>query len=94
MSVEIYIKPVISEKASESLQDNKYTFIVGTEINKIQVRNFVEGNFKVEVEKVNILNRKGKKRRRGKIVGMTKGTRRAVVTLKKGEVIEAVKGMY
>jgi large subunit ribosomal protein L23 len=94
MSIAVEIKPVISEKAAERLNDNQYTFIVDDSINKIEIRKYIEGKFNVEVESVNVLNRKGKKRRRGKIVGMTKSTKRAVVTIKKGQEIEPVKGMF
>ncbi|MCP4049565.1 MAG: 50S ribosomal protein L23 [bacterium] len=86
--------PVISEKAAEEIKENRYVFEVGIDCNKIEVRDFIEKTYKVVVEKVNIMNKKGKKRRRGRIVGMTKKRKKAYVTLKEGQSIDEVKVMF
>ncbi len=71
---------------------NKYTFEVDPEANKIEIRKAVEDIFKVTVTKVNTVKMPGKRRirfdRRGRHVGFTKNRKKAVVTLKEGDVIE------
>ena len=75
-------KPVITEKSMSGMGDKKYTFLVHPEANKVQIKEAVEKMFEgTKVEKVNTINRGGKKRRRGLIVGKTAKTKKAVVTL-------------
>ena len=57
---DIIIKPVITEKSMDSLQEGKYTFKVAVDANKTQVKHAVEEIFGVEVSKVNIMNYDGK----------------------------------
>ena len=52
-----------SEKGTELLVQNKYLFRVARDANKIDVKRSVEDIYKVQVEDVNIMNIKGKKRR-------------------------------
>lgn len=90
---DILIRPVISEK-SYGLQDefNKYTFIVAPHANKTQIRQAVEAIFRVKVTGVNTLNRPGKRRRirtkSGQSWGKRPDTKRAIVSLAAGEVID------
>ena len=78
----IYLKrPVITERSSEQMEDKKYTFEVDTRANKTQVKQAVEEIFGVKVEKVNIMNYKGKFKRVGKHAGYTNKRRKAIVTL-------------
>ena len=81
---DVIIKPVVSEKSYALLDDGVYTFIVHPEANKTEIRQAVEAIFNVEVEKVNTLNRKGKRKRhrRRPIFGKRPDTKRAIVTLK------------
>ena len=62
--------------------------------NKIEVRQFIEKKYGVSVKKINIVNTKSKKRRRGRIVGKTTPKKKAIVTLKKGQEIDAVKALF
>ena len=78
---DVIIKPVISEQSMEDVQARKYTFKVAVDANKTEVKNAVEEIFDVEVEKVNIMNVVGKKKRMGRYVGMTAATKKAIVTL-------------
>ena len=78
---DVIIKPVISEKSMDAAQVKKYTFKVAVDANKTEVKNAVEEIFGVEVAKVNIMNVVGKKKRRGRYVGMTAATKKAIVTL-------------
>ena len=86
---EIILGPVITEKGTDLLSQNKYVFKVSSRANKIEIRNAVEEAFKVRVEKVRTLRVKGKaKKFRGKVVGKTSLWKKAIVKLKEGESIE------
>lgn len=84
-SVEYYDvirKPIITEQSMEGMADKKYTFQVHPEANKTMIKEAVEKMFEgTKVAKVNTLNCHGKKKRRGRTVGMTAQTKRAVVQL-------------
>ena len=75
-------KPVITEKAMEGMSENKYTFYVHTEANKLQIKEAVEKMFPgTKVAKVNTMHVNGKKKRRGMIVGKTAKKKKAIVQL-------------
>lgn len=74
-------RPVITERSSDLLADKKYTFEVDIRANKTQVKDAVEQIFDVKVEKVNIMNYKGKYKRVGKFGGYTNKRRKAIVKL-------------
>ncbi|RNF38627.1 50S ribosomal protein L23 [Planococcus salinus] len=78
---DILKRPVITERSSEVMADKKYTFEVDTRANKTQVKQAVEEIFDVKVEKVNIMNYKGKFKRMGKHAGYTNKRRKAIVKL-------------
>ena len=78
---EILKRPVITERSTEQMEDNKYTFEVDTRANKTQIKDAVEEIFGVKVEKVNVMNYKGKFKRMGKHAGYTNKRRKAIVTL-------------
>ncbi len=86
-------RPVVTEKSTSLLQDNKYTFVVDPGANKTEIKQAVEKIFKVKVEKVNTMNVKGKIKRVRRIPGRTPDTKKAIVTLKKGDKIEIFEGM-
>jgi large subunit ribosomal protein L23 len=85
---EILIKPLITEKAVNASQENKYIFIVNKKANKISVKEAISRKYNVKVEKVNIVNIKGKTKYFKGIPSKTKSFKKAIVTLKKGEKIE------
>lgn len=64
----------------------KYVFEVASDTNKIQVKQAVESMYKVSVDKVNMVNMKPKKKRFRMSIGFSKAWKKAVVTLKKGEI--------
>jgi large subunit ribosomal protein L23 len=78
---DIIKRPVITERSSEVMEEKKYTFLVDTRANKTQVKHAIEEIFGVDVEKVNIMNYKGKFKRVGKFGGYTNKRRKAIVTL-------------
>lgn len=81
-------KPVLTEKTMTlQANENKYTFDVDVNANKIEVRQAVEAMFNVKVESVNIMNVKPKSKRMGKYEGKTNRRRKAIVKLAKGSEI-------
>ena len=86
---DIIIRPIIAEKSMRYMdEDNKVTFEVAKGTNKIEVARAVEHIFGVDVEKVNIMNVKPKKKRVGRYVGKTKAVRKAIVKIKAGQDID------
>jgi len=90
---DILRKPVVTEKSTSLLQDNKYTFVVDPRANKVEIKQAVESIFKVKVEKVNTMRVKGKFKRVRNILGKTPDSKKAIVTLKQGDKIEIFEGM-
>lgn len=78
---DIIKRPVITERSSDLMAEKKYTFDVDVRANKTQVKDAVQEIFGVQVEKVNIMNYKGKFKRMGKHAGYTNKRRKAVVKL-------------
>lgn len=85
---DIIRKPVISEKSYGMIDEGKYTFIVDPRSNKTEIKQAIERIFGVKVLSVNTMNRAGKRKRRGLIVGKRPDTKRAIVTLAPGDEIE------
>jgi len=83
---DIIKRPVITERSSEQMADEKYTFDVDTRANKTQIKIAIEEIFNVKVDKVNVMNYKAKKKRVGRYTGYTNKRRKAIVTLKEGTI--------
>jgi len=90
---DIIIKPVVSEKSTELLSLNKYTFWTTKKANKTEIKRAVEELFKVKVLRVNTINAKGKKKRVRQIIGKTPDRKKAIVTLREGDKIEIFEGV-
>ncbi|MDH5637446.1 MAG: 50S ribosomal protein L23 [Nitrospinota bacterium] len=81
--------PVITEKAGDAKDRlNKITFLVNPKVGKVAIRNAVHSIFGVTVEKVNLLNQRGKVKKLGRSEGRRPDRKKAIVTLKKGDNIE------
>ncbi|MBD3879949.1 MAG: 50S ribosomal protein L23 [Quinella sp. 1Q5] len=85
---DILIRPLITERGTDLMQDNKFVFVVDKRANKIQIAQAVKEVFNVTVENVNTMNVKGKTKRRGRTVGRTNSYKKAIVKLKAGDTIE------
>lgn len=83
-------KILLTEKGARlSEKENKYTFRVHPDANKVDIKRAVERLFKVKVTGVNTVSRPGKaKRNRRMMPGFRADTKRAIVTLKTGDKIE------
>lgn len=90
---EIIIKPVVTEKSVDLMQENKYCFRVAKDANKIEIKNAVEEIFKVTVINVNTVNVHGKMKRMGRTQGKTASWKKAIVTLREGDSIEVFEGL-
>jgi large subunit ribosomal protein L23 len=86
---DIIVQPIISEKM-EYLGDaqRKYAFRVDPRANKIEIKGAIEAIYKVTVTDVNVMNRRGKKRRVRYTEGRRSSWKKAIVTLKEGDTIE------
>ena len=82
MYQDILIRPVISEKATNLREQDKYVFVVHPDATKTQVKDAVERMFEgAKVAKVNTMNYDGKTKRRGLVYGKTAKTKKAIVWL-------------
>ncbi len=90
----IIIKPLDTEKTRKQKEvSNQISFQVARRANRIEIRKAVEQLFKVRVMNVCTMRMKGKKKRRGRIVGKRKDWKKAIVRLMPGERIEFFEGV-
>ena len=78
---DIIIKPIITEKSNDGLQDGKYTFKVNKKATKVDIARAVEALFEVKVINVNTITVKGKEKRVGAHPGKTPDWKKAIVTI-------------
>lgn len=81
LAKEIIIRPIVTEKSSDGLQNGKYTFEVNRKATKVDIAKAVEKLFEVKVLKVNTVTVKGKEKKVGVHVGRTSDWKKAVVTI-------------
>ena len=81
-------QPHISEKASYLAEKDQYTFEVLPNYNKKEIKDAIEGIYKVDVLSVNVIKIPAKKRRLGRTEGFRKAYKKAIVTIKNGQKIE------
>ncbi|MDY6122367.1 MAG: 50S ribosomal protein L23 [Porphyromonas sp.] len=90
----IILKPIISEKmtAITEKMPQRYAFRVSPTANKIEIANAIEAMYNVKVESVNTMRYIGKAKNRYTRSGLIKGRaasfKKAVVTLREGDVID------
>lgn len=82
---EVLIKPVVSERSTGLMEENKYTFEVDPKANKIEIKHAVEKIFKVNVVNVTTMNVPGKMKRQGRTQGLTPEWKKAIVKLQDGQ---------
>ncbi len=78
--------PVLSEKASALKPSKKYIIEVAMDANKIEIKKAVESLYKVKVSKVNTSRMPSKWKRVRTSYGYTSQWKKAIVTLKDGEI--------
>ena len=90
---DIIYGPIVTEKSTASSVHSQMTFLVDCQTNKYEIRKAVERLFDVEVLSVNVMNYRGKhKRFRGR-PGHRRATKKAIVTLREGYVIDVTAGI-
>ncbi len=96
MKVHLYdkiISPHVTEKATNLSEYNKIIFKVPAKANKKNLKKNIEKIFKVNVTKINIINKKSRiKLTRGRKVKVS-GFKKAIVTIKKGQNIDLTTGI-
>jgi large subunit ribosomal protein L23 len=89
---ELVKRPLITEKTTKLMEENKYCFLVDPKANKTQIKQAIEEIFKVKVKTVSTFNRLGKIKRMGRNEGRRPSWKRAIVTLEAGSRIEFFEG--
>lgn len=91
---DIVFKPIVTEKGMFGAQKmNKYPFMVHIGANKIEIAKAIEFLYRdkgIKVVKVNTFRRKGKERRMRMQLGHTSEWKKAIVTLRSGDVIDLI----
>ena len=87
------LSPVVTEKSTNLSELNKITFKVPDGANKKNLKKNIEKIFKVNVTKINIINKQNRtKLSRGRKVKVS-GYKKAIITLKKGQSIDLTTGI-
>jgi len=81
-------KPLITEKATNALDLNQYTFEVDHRAAKPDIKAAVESMFDVKVIGVNTMNPPRRTRRVGKFAGKRSQIKKAIVRLAEGDKIQ------
>ena len=81
-------RPIITEKSMAQAQNGVYTFAVDSRRTKPAIARAVEDLYKVTVEAVRIQSVKGKVVRRKKGLGRQRDWKKALITVKKGQIIK------
>ena len=84
---EIIKYPIVTDKATRLLENNKYSFIVNPKSDKFSIKLAIEELFGVTVLKINTSNLPRKKKRMGKYIGWKPQFKKAIVTLSQGDTI-------
>jgi len=83
-------KPIVTEKSLARISEGKYSFLVHPDASKFDVARAVSAAFDVTVERVTVVNRKGKEKRvfRRRHTTTMPNKKIAIVTLGKGQKID------
>ena len=87
------LSPMVTEKSTNLSEQNKIVFKVPSKANKVNLKKNIEKIFKVNVIKINIINKPNRTQvTRGKKVNV-QGYKKAIITLKKGQSIDLTTGI-
>ena len=87
------LSPMLTEKSTNLSEQNKVVFKVPNKANKDNLKKNIEKIFKVNVIKINIINKQRRKKfTRGRKVNI-QGYKKAIITLKKGQSIDLTSGI-
>ncbi|PPR46861.1 MAG: 50S ribosomal protein L23 [Alphaproteobacteria bacterium MarineAlpha5_Bin9] len=88
-SINILEKPILTEKSTTLNQFNQYSFKVNLNSTSFEIRKAIEKLFKVKVSKINTLIVSGKAKSFKGNYGYQKNYKKAIVTLKEGQIIDS-----
>ena len=90
-------KPLVTEKYTAMNEVGKYAFEVEKKANKVEIKKAVEKLYGVTVERVATMRSQGKLKSKytksGAVSGRTASIKKAIVTLKEGDVIDFYSGI-
>lgn len=86
-STQIIKYPIITDKAINLIEQNKYSFLIDRRSDKLSIKRAVEYLFDVKVLRVNTCNLPRKRKRVGKYIGFKTQYKKAIVTLADGDTI-------
>jgi len=89
----VLIEPRVTEATTAAMELGKYVFKVEKKATKLQIKKAIESLYNVKVTAVNTVNIPKKKRNYGHTSGWKSGFKKAIITLKKGEKLELIKGV-
>ena len=87
------LSPLITEKSTNLSEQNKIVFKVPSNANKKNLKTNIEKIFKVNVTKINIINKKSRVKTTNRGSKKIEGYKKAVVTIKKGQNIDLTSGI-
>ena len=90
---DVIVKPIITEKATLTSENNGVVFQVAKDASKPQIKDAVEALFGVKVKAVNTTITKGKVKRFRGMLGKRKDVKKAYVTLEEGNTIDVSTGL-
>ena len=90
---EVIRSPVVTEKTTFISEYNQIVFNVAIDSNKSEIKQAIEGLFKVKVKSVNTLRQNGKIKRFKGTVGKRPESKKAFVTLEEGNSIDITTGI-
>jgi large subunit ribosomal protein L23 len=93
VSASVILHPVVTEKSAILASKNMYVFAVKKYANRISIAGAVQAMYDVKPVSVNVQNVRGKVVRRGRISGVRKGWKKAIVTLPKGKTLNLYEGV-
>ena len=95
--MEVLKKPIVTEKFTSQNEVGKYAFEVEKNANKVEIKKAVEKMYGVTVNNVSTMRSIGKKKTKytksGAVTGRTSLIKKAIVTLKEGDVIDFYSGI-
>jgi large subunit ribosomal protein L23 len=90
--MEILKKPLVTEKMTAMNEVGKYAFEVNMKANKVEIKKAIQDLYGVTIEKISTMRTQGKLKSRntksGAVSGRKASVKKAIVTLKAGEVID------
>ena len=86
---DIIIKPIITEKSSQLVENLQYTFEVAKDANKVEIKNAIEKIFNVKVVAIRTINVHRKAKRMQRYQGFKPAYKKAIVRLAPGQTIDA-----